>query len=165
MCTAKVKLGVIYCLKLSTHVLLMSAKQQFYVFCTAGFAAAVPDGNQLVLSPSANISRTFPVKWLPIPCVIPVLCRLTHDLDIQSLHMNCEASVFNFIRAHMQRQSVWDMPCAQYTVFISGTWLWHVINPITVGQTLLITQSCGSMALQGGTEVLTGGSAPVIVQQ
>lgn len=62
MCTAKVKLGVIYCLKLSTHVLLMSAKQQFYVFCTAGFAAAVPDGNQLVLSPSANISRTFPVK-------------------------------------------------------------------------------------------------------
>lgn len=62
----------------------------------------------------------------------------------------------------MQRQSVWDMPCAQYTAFISGTWLWHIINPITVGQTLLITQSCGSVALQGGTEVLIEGSAPVI---
>lgn len=56
MCTVKVKLGLIYCLKLSTHVLLMSAKQQFYGFCTAGFTAAVPDGNQLVPSPSANVS-------------------------------------------------------------------------------------------------------------
>jgi len=52
----------------------MSAKQQFYGFCTAGFTAAVPDGNQLVPSPSASVSRTFPVKRLPTPCVIQMQC-------------------------------------------------------------------------------------------
>lgn len=49
-------------LKLFTHFLPMSLKYQFYDSCTAGFSRAVPGGNWLVPSLSAEVSRTFTAK-------------------------------------------------------------------------------------------------------